>query len=241
MWYHLKSENHKIAVHLNTFAMKPIEDIKKAILQYKMGMKFLKRTFNSDSSSSTNTSSTIENNNNDSEENNPISIEKIEHKTDSKENNTISIEKIKHKTDVYARELAYRADKYEKTKGIEKLVCAIKNSNKRLTNLQKDKYYYLLNKYPENESLLSIKHLVPPLTITYVKEQKPIKQKPIKQSKKKQKQDIIHNNDNNISYPIIKYEDKTQISYPIIKYEDKTSKIIENITKPVYEIVQYVQ
>jgi hypothetical protein len=227
MWYHLKSENHKIAVHLNTFAIKPIEDIKKAILQYKMGMKFLKRTFNSDSSSSTNTTSTIENNN------------------DLEENNTISIEKIKHKTDVYARNLAHRVERYEKTKSIEKLVNTIKNSTKRLTNLQKDKYYYLLNKYPENESLLSIKHLVPPLTITYVKEQKPIKQKPIKQSKKKQKQDIIHNNDNNISYPIIKYEDKTQnnnnISYPIIKYEHTTQNNKQNISKPVYEIVQYVQ
>ena len=117
---------------------------------------------------------------------------------------------------------------YEKTKAITALVYTIQNSTKRLTNLQKDKYYYLLNKYPENESLLSIKHLVPPLTITYVKEQKPIKQKPIKQAKKKQKQDIIQNNDN-------------KISYPIIKYEEKTSKIIENISKPVYEIVQYVQ
>ena len=215
---HLKTEHHKIAVHLNTFAIKPIEDIEKAILQYKMGMKFLKRTFNSDSSSSTNTSSTMDNND------------------DLEENNNDLEEKIKHKTDVYARELAHRAEHYEKTKSIEKLVNTIKNSTTRLTNLQKNKYYYLLNKYPENESLLSTKHLVPPLTITYVKEPK------VKAQKKKQKQDTINNN-GIISYPIIIYEDTTQnnnnVSYPIIKYEDKIASNTQPIRKTIYEIIKY--
>ena len=91
-------------------------------------------------------------------------------------------------------------------------------------------HYYFLNKYPENESLLSLKHLVPPLTITYVKEQK------VKAQKKKQKQDTINNN-GIISYPIIIYEDTTQnnnnVSYPIIKYEDKTSSNIENKSYPI--------
>ena len=99
------------------------------------------------------------------------------------------------------------------------MVYAIQNSTKRLTNLQKDKYYYLLNKYPQNESLLSIKHLVPPLAITLVKVPK------VKALKKKQKQDITQSNNESVSYPMIKYEDK---SYPIIKYEDKTSSNSEN-------------
>jgi hypothetical protein len=222
---HLKTEHHKIAVHLNSFAIEPIEDIEKAILQYKMGMKFLKRTFNSDSSSSTNTTSTIENNN------------------DLEENNAINIEKIKHKTDVYARNLAHRVERYEKTKSIEKLVNTIQNSTKRLTNLQKEKYYYLLNKYPENEYLLSIKHLVPEIVIEQPKEPKPIKQPKIKQVKKKQKvypiivyKDTSINTNDNLSYPIIEYKDSTfnindKVSYPTIEYKDNVNKISYPIIK----------
>jgi hypothetical protein len=212
---HLKTEHHKIAVHLQSFAIKPIEDIQKAILQYKMINKFMKRTFNSDSSSST-----IETNN-DSEEN----------KTEE-----IDLEKIKHKTDVYARNLAHRAERYERTKSIDKLVNTIKNSKTRLSNLQKDKYYYLLNKYPENETLLSIKNIVPPLTITYVKEPK-IKEPKIKHVKKKLK---------NIEkvYPIIKYEpiipsNIERVSYPIVKYKDKTTINTQPTRKTVYEIIKY--
>ena len=214
---HIKTENHKLAEQLTSLSIKPIEDIKKTILEYKMVQKYMKKRFLNDTSSTT---STIENVDLTLSEDNEQSKKDMKH--------SITIDKIRHKTDVYARQLAHKVEVYEKTKAITALVYTIQNSTKRLTNLQKDKYYYLLNKYPENESLLSIKHLVPPLTITYVKEQKPIKQKPIKQAKKKQKQDIIQNNDN-------------KISYPIIKYEEKTSKIIENISKPVYEIVQYVQ
>ena len=127
---------------------------------------------------------------------------------------------------------------YEKTKAITALVYTIQNSTKRLTNLQKDKYYYLLNKYPENETLLSIKNIVPPLTITYVKEPK-IKEPKIKHVKKKLK---------NIEkvYPIIKYEPNIpsnilSVSYPIIKYEDTTQNNNNNISYPIikYEIVKY--
>jgi hypothetical protein len=168
---HLQSENHKLAVQLTSISNKPIEDIKKTILEYKMLQKVQKRKITDDNSS---TSSTIENNDSTS------SDDDKKPKKDIK--NTITIEKIRHKADVYARELAHRAERYEKTQGIEKIVNKIHNNPKILTNLQKDKYYYLLNKYPENESLLSVKHLVPPLAITYVKEKKPIKQ-----SKKKQK------------------------------------------------------
>ena len=119
----------------------------------------------------------------------------------------------------------------------------------------------MLNKYPENEYLLSIKHLVPEIVIKPPKEPKPIKQPKIKQVKKKQKvypiivyKDTTISTNNKISYPIIVYKDSTfnindkdnnnqllgcdkaffkagKISYPIIKYEDKTFKIIENSIK----------
>jgi hypothetical protein len=46
------------------------------------------------------------------------------------------------------------------TSKIDGLINAIQNSTTRLTNLQKNKFHYFLKKYPENELLLSIKHLV---------------------------------------------------------------------------------
>ena len=258
---HKQTENHKLAVQLTSLSNKPIEDIKKTILEYKMLQKFQKRKLPDDNSSTTSTS-TIEKNDSTSSKDNEKPKKDIK--------NMITIEKIRHKTEVYARELAHRAEQYEKTKGIEKLVCLIKNSTKRLTNLQKDKYYYLLNKYPQNEALLSIKHLVPPLAITLVKEPPKgrlvgdgINNKPkVKTLKKKQKQDITQSNNENVSYPIIKYEDKTSSnsenkSHPIIKYEDKTSSNSENKSyqivkyedktssikkqQPAYEIVKYYQ
>ncbi len=51
---------------------------------------------------------------------------------------------------------------YEKTKRIEKLVHSIKTCNRKLTKLQIDKYNKCIAKYPDNELLLSIQHLVPP-------------------------------------------------------------------------------
>ncbi len=59
-------------------------------------------------------------------------------------------------------QLNRRAQKYERTKGVEKLVNSIKSCNKRLTKLQIIKYKDYMVKYPDNELLLSIKHLVPP-------------------------------------------------------------------------------
>ena len=42
------------------------------------------------------------------------------------------------------------------------LVDTIKTTTKRLTKLQIEKYNNYLIKYPDNELLLSIQHLVPP-------------------------------------------------------------------------------
>ena len=201
---HLNSENHKLAVQLTSLSKKPIEDIKKTILEYKMVQKFMKKRFSPDD----NSSSTVENVD-------LITSEDNEQQSKKDLKTSITIDKIRYKTDVYARQLAIKAERYEKTKAINILVNTIQNSTKRLTNLQKEKYYYLLNKYPENEYLLSIKHLVPEIVIEQPKEPKPIKQPKIKQVKKKQK-----------VYPIIVYKDTSintndKISYPIIKYEHK--------------------
>jgi len=56
----------------------------------------------------------------------------------------------------HSRQLQKKAERYERTKAISKMVNTIQNSVQRLTNLQKEKYYNLLNKYPDNEVLLSI-------------------------------------------------------------------------------------
>jgi hypothetical protein len=224
---HLNSENHKLAVQLTSLSKKPIEDIKKTILEYKMVQKFMKKRFSPDD----NSSSTVENTD-------LISSEDNEQQSKKNIKPSITIDKIRYKTDVYARQLANKAERYEKTKAINILVNTIQNSTKRLTNLQKEKYYYLLNKYPENEYLLSIKHLVPEIVIEQPKEPKPIKQPKIKQVKKKQKvypiivyKDTSINTNDKLSYPIIEYKDSTfnindkdnnnKISYPIIKYEHK--------------------
>jgi hypothetical protein len=202
---HIKSENHKLAVQLRSISMKPIEDIKKTILEYKMIQKFQKRKLTVDSSSTT---STLENNNDL-----VLSEENEDSKQEVNSNISITIEKIRHKTDVYYRELAHRAERYEKTKGIPKLVNDIKNIKTRLTNFKNERYYHLLNKYPENELLLSIKHLVPDIVIKPPKELKPkeLKPKAIKQSKKKFK-----NIETNEESPKQKYE---IIEYPKQKYE----------------------
>ena len=51
---------------------------------------------------------------------------------------------------------------YEKTKGIETIVKSIKTCNRRLTKVQINKYNNYLIKYPDNELLLSVQHLVTP-------------------------------------------------------------------------------
>jgi hypothetical protein len=224
---HIKTENHKLAVQLTSLSIKPIEDIKKTILEYKMVQKFMKKRFSPDD----NSSSTVENTD-------LISSEDNEQQSKKNLKTSITIDKIRQKTEVYARQLAHKVEVYEKTKAITALVNTIKNSTKRLTNLQKERFYYLLNKFPENEYLLSIKHLVPEIVIKPPKEPKPIKQPKIKQVKKKQKvypiivyKDTSINTNDKLSYPIIEYKDSTfnindkdnnnKISYPIIKYEHK--------------------
>ena len=57
---HHQTKNHKLAVELHATSIKPIEDIKKTMLEYKMVQKFTKRKNLDDVSSTT---STLENNN----------------------------------------------------------------------------------------------------------------------------------------------------------------------------------
>jgi len=229
---HIKTENHKLAVQLTSLSIKPIEDIKKTILEYKMVQKFMKKRFSPDD----NSSSTVENTD-------LISSEDNEQQSKKNLKTSITIDKIRQKTEVYARQLAHKVEVYEKTKAITALVNTIKNSTKRLTNLQKERFYYLLNKFPENEYLLSIKHLVPEIVIKPPKEPKPIKQPKIKQVKKKQKvypiivyKDTSINTNDKLSYPIIEYKDSTfnindKVSYPTIEYKDNNNKISYPIIK----------
>ena len=52
---HTRTENHKLAVQLTSLSNKPIEDIKKTILEYKMLQKFQKRNLPDDISSTAST------------------------------------------------------------------------------------------------------------------------------------------------------------------------------------------
>ena len=137
---HNKSEYHKTAQYLRDNSTKPIENIKTAVIEYKMIKKYINKTFYNDSSSS----------NSDEQHEDEIKI------TDEK-----VLKRIQRKSETYKRELDHRAERYEKTKGIEKLVIAIKTTTKRLTKLQIEKYNNYVIKYPDNEQLLSIRHLVP--------------------------------------------------------------------------------
>ena len=139
---HNKSEFHKTAQHLRDNSIKPIENIKKAVIEYKMVKKYMEKTFNNDSSS--NSEEQPQNN----EDEIKITDEKI-------------IRRIQRKSETYKRQLDRRAAKYEKTQGIEKLVNTIKTTTNRLTKLQIIKFNDYLIKYPYNELLLSIQHLVP--------------------------------------------------------------------------------
>ena len=136
---HKKTEYHKIAQSLRNGSAEPIEDIKQKVIEYKMLQKYIRKTFNNDS-----TSNSDENN----EDNNKIIDEKL-------------LQRIKRKSAAYKRELDHRADMYERKKGIEILVHTINTCNKRLTKLQIEKYNNYVVKYPDNELLLSIQHLVP--------------------------------------------------------------------------------
>ena len=145
--FHNRTEFHKIAQYLRSIIPEPIDDIKKRVLEYKMVKKYMNKTFNNDSSSNSETNSETNSQHHDEIEN-----KEIDEKT---------LKKIKRKSESYKRELDYRAQKYERTKGISMLVDTIKTTTKRLTKLQIEKYNNYLIKYPDNELLLSIQHLVP--------------------------------------------------------------------------------
>ena len=136
--FHNKTDVHKIAQHIRNMSIEPIEDIKKRVLEYKMLQKYMKKTFNNDSSSNSE-----------------------HHEEDEKQIDEQVLKKIKRKSKTYKRELEHRAERYEKTKGVSMLVDTIKNATKRLTKLQIERYNDYLLKYPNNELLLSIQHLVP--------------------------------------------------------------------------------
>ena len=137
--FHNKTDYHKTAQHIRNVSIEPIKDIKQKVLEYKMIQKYMKKTFNNDSSSN-------------SEHHDEIENKEIDEKT---------LKRIKRKSETYKRELEHRAERYEKTKGVSMLVDTIKTTTKRLTKLQIEKYNNYVIKYPDNEQLLSIRHLVP--------------------------------------------------------------------------------
>ena len=136
---HNKSEHHVIAQRIRNRFPEPIDNIKQKIVEVKMMIKYIKKTFyNNDSSLNA--------------EDLNEQIKKIDEKTRYK---------LKRKSETYTRELEYRANMYEEKKGIETIVKSIKTCNRRLTKVQINKYNNYLIKYPDNELLLSIQHLVP--------------------------------------------------------------------------------
>jgi len=136
---HNKSEHHIIAQRIRNRFPEPIDNIKQKIVEVKMMIKYIKKTFyNNDSSLNA--------------EDLNEQIKKIDEKTRYK---------LKRKSETYTRELEYRANMYEEKKGIETIVKSIKTCNRRLTKVQINKYNNYLIKYPDNELLLSIQHLVP--------------------------------------------------------------------------------
>ena len=152
--FHNRSDFHKTAQHLRNTISEPIKDIKQKVLEYKMIQKYMKKTFNNDSSSNSEQqasstpvlgSATL----NEQHEENEITDENL-------------LKKIKRKSEAYKRELEHRAERYDRTKGISILVDSIKNATKRLTKLQIERYNNYLVKYPDNELLYSVQHLVPP-------------------------------------------------------------------------------
>ena len=137
LYFHNKTEYHKIAQSLRNGSDEPINEIKQKVLEYKILQKYIRKTFNNDSSS-----------NSDQQDENEITDEKL-------------LKKIKRKSEAYKRELDHRAERYERTRGVSMLVDTIKTTTKRLTKLQIEKYNNYVVKYPDNELLLSIQHLLP--------------------------------------------------------------------------------
>jgi hypothetical protein len=126
--YHEKTDNHKIAQLLRNSNPEPIEDIKKAVLEYKMIQKYIKTTFSNDSSTS---------------------LSNSEENDEPKVIDDAIICKLKRKSAAYKRELDHRAERYIRTKGVECIVNSIQSSKKRLTTFQIHKY----NKYSQGYSM----------------------------------------------------------------------------------------
>ena len=128
---HKQTEYHKLAAKLRRESPFIIDNIRTAIIEYKIKQK-----------------------------------QQIKNNTLKKDDDTVSIsseedeKKIKYKTFIYEKELERRAEKYERLKAIPRLVNTIQNATKRLTTQQKSKFKTLLDKYPDNKLLLSIKDLV---------------------------------------------------------------------------------
>ena len=138
LYLHNKTDLHKTSQHIRNMSIEPIEDIKQKVIEYKMIQKYMKKTFHNDSSS------------------NSEQHEEDENKIDDQ-----ILKKIKRKSETYKRELEQRSQRYERTKGVSMLVDTIKNATKRLTKLQIERYNDYLLKYPDNELLYSVQHLVP--------------------------------------------------------------------------------
>ena len=131
---HKATEYHKIAAKLRRESPFIIDNIRTAIIEYKIKQK-----------------------------------QQIKANTLKKDDDTLSTlsissdedeKKLKYKTFLYEKELERRAEKYERLKAIPRLVNTIQNATKRLTTQQKSKFKTLLDKYPDNKLLLSIKDLV---------------------------------------------------------------------------------
>ena len=145
---HHQTEFHKIAQYIRNNTNEHIEDIKQKVIEHKMIKKYINKTFNNDSSSSSSDQYEDEGINLIIDQNKSMIDEKI-------------IKEIKRKSKLIKKEYAHRAERYEKTKCISMIVNTIKNTTKRLTDFQIERYNCLLKKYPDNELLHSVKHLIP--------------------------------------------------------------------------------
>ena len=70
--FHKRSDFHKTAQHLRNTISEPIKDIKQKVIEYKMIQKYMKKTFNNDSSSNSETNSETNSQHHDEIENKEI-------------------------------------------------------------------------------------------------------------------------------------------------------------------------
>ena len=118
---HKKSNYHIIAEKLRSESKYYIQDIRNTILEFRIKEQQYTKFDRNDANSSS------------SDE------ESLNHKshliTPQEE------KKIKHISNLYFKDLEKKAEKYEWLKAIPRLVETIKNLKKRITTVQKDKYY----------------------------------------------------------------------------------------------------